>query len=161
MLSVLGLTAIETLALAKALDEKEGSEARNEVEPGVYDIDTVLHLKGRLSVAPATFANNPNKLDLWTLIAVLADRLRPETFETIVTDLCERQAQGDSLFDEKQIEALKKNTQEQMKKLLGTTRAERRGPVQFEGLVELAAGKSKKKSKPVELLKPVTFQKQA
>ena len=151
MIEVKNLSEIEALALGKALDEKELDAFRKGVGAGVHTIDVLIHLQGELRVGVASFANQPNKLDLWTLIAVLADRLRPETFATIVEDLCAKQAAGEPLFDKDQIEKLKEATQEQMKKLLGTTRQERRGPVQFEGTAVKSAVKSGAKTKVEKL----------
>jgi len=134
MLSSQGLSPLHLLALYAALSEDEGKKIQDQVAAGAHDVDVVLRLKGSLRVGVASFANQPNKIDQWTLIAVLADRLRPETFKQIVEELCERMNNKQPLFDADKLESLKTNTQELMKRLLGTTRQERRGQVQFEGL---------------------------
>ena len=144
MLTIEGLDPVAVLAMVSAVKGDELDTLRDMVKPsGVpYKVDSVVRIQGLLSVAPETFANNPNSLNLWALVAVLADRLRGDSFETIVKDLCARQQAGEDLS--KLAEGVKPKTQALMKELLGSTRVTRRGQVQFEGTARDVARKPKK-----------------
>lgn len=68
-----GLHDIETLAASKAIASKIASTARDNVEPGQYDVSFDLHVEGTVTVGEDYEQKIVNKAQPWNIIAALLE----------------------------------------------------------------------------------------
>lgn len=70
-----GFHDIQTLAIEKALSTKVAKAARENVEPGEYDVDFTCHIQGTVRVGHDYQTTSPNKAKPWNIIVALMTEL--------------------------------------------------------------------------------------
>lgn len=69
------LASIEALAVSKALPSKILREARGDLEPGEYEVDTTVRVTGKVRVGEDYETTVPNKAKPWNLVTTLLTEL--------------------------------------------------------------------------------------
>lgn len=118
------LTDIHILALSRLFDSrcKQSKEARQEIEPGEYDIDMTVRVQGSLSVGEDYSQEIVAKADPWALLAVALDKLNGTTVEALVRDSGE--------IAKAEVVKVKEQTKAAMEALKGRTETDCKGKVQ-------------------------------
>lgn len=65
---------------------KHNDEQRDSIEAGVYAIDAVVHIKAQVNVSEDAPAKQVNKIEPWTIITLLLDKLPGVKIEDIVAE---------------------------------------------------------------------------
>jgi hypothetical protein len=122
------------LALCKAYAEKAQKEIREQVDPGKYEVDTMIKIHGTLTVCEDHEAINVQKVCPWTLALIALNKLNVETRNLVIDEALVFVKSGIKL---EALDDLKKHTLRQAEKLLGSTVETRKGVAKFSGCVEV------------------------
>lgn len=109
-----------------ALGQYKSSDAvRDDVAPGTYDVDAIVHVKGTLTVGEDFTRQQVNKIDPWSMIAVLLDKVNGVTMEAVAKEAQDLLDNDEGFADH--AKDLKKRTDKSVAGLKEATRAPARG----------------------------------
>ena len=114
--------AVSSVALSKV---KPDAEAREELKPGIYAVDTTVRIRGELHVATDHEVDQVNKVNPFSLLALALSKVNDVTAESLLKEAAEM-SKNDLEMDTK---ALEKKVKDAWAKLASTTRQTRKGAV--------------------------------
>ena len=110
------MKAFQTIALSKVIKDKEQKSARNELQPGDYEVDFLARITGSFKVGQ-DFEKTPTVKIPWTLVcAVALSHLNETTQNAVLRDVAKfvKEETGDTLEKETKEKVTKK-----LSKMLG------------------------------------------
>jgi len=81
-----GLSAVETIALSTVVASKVKSAARNEIGPGIHEVNTLVRINGQIKVGEDYPKPQVNKIDWIGLLAVALSKLNGVTVESLIEE---------------------------------------------------------------------------
>lgn len=129
----MGISKELSLALIKGeqLFGKDADSIRASVEPGEYDLDTVVRIRGKLVVAPDTKAKTPTAVPWQKVAALLFSKLNGVTVESVLEEVLSGAASLAAAVEEVDARA-----KEAVERLVASTEQPRKGAVKLRAEVE-------------------------
>ena len=124
---------VRTLALAERAAVASLVKASNsDLEPGSYPVDVTIRIRATVTKAPDEVARQPQKVNVWNLLALVANKVNQTTLDACIREAIETHQSGDDLDPE-----VKKYVEDAFERLGTATTSLRSGKTTCRGIAEI------------------------